>query len=66
MSLLLLHFLHCANSLATFLFDTTGAKRKVYKRKTPMENFARCDVRGGLRALHLRKLLKKLDQNFYK
>ena len=42
--------------LATFLFDTAGAKRKVTKRETPGEHFARCDARGGLRALHLRPL----------
>ena len=28
-----------------------------------MGSFALCGGRGGLRALHLRKLLKKLDQN---
>jgi hypothetical protein len=37
------------NSLATFLFDTIGAKRKVYKRKTPLGSFVACGRRGGLR-----------------
>ena len=45
--------------IVSVLFDTTGAKRT-----KNAEIFARCDERRGLRALDLRKLLKKFDQNF--
>ena len=45
--------------IVSVLFDTTGAKRT-----KNAESFARCDERRGLRALDLRKLLKKFDQNF--
>ncbi len=51
-------------ALATFLFDTIGAKRKVNKRETPQKDFAPCEARQGLRALDPRELLKKFDQNF--
>jgi len=40
------------NPVATFLFDTGGAKRKVSKRETPRIFFVLCGGRGGLRALH--------------
>jgi hypothetical protein len=41
------------------------APRAQKEPKTP-RYFARCDERRGLRALDLRKLLKKFDQNFSK
>ena len=50
------------NSLAAFLFDTTGAKRKANKRKTPLGNFVACGRRGGLRSLHRALFLKKEGQ----
>jgi hypothetical protein len=56
----------CLNSLATFFFDTTGAKKKVHKKETPLGNFALCGARPRLRALDGRKLLKKFDQNLHK
>ena len=40
-----------------FFFCPCRPKRKsLAKRKRPGESFARCDARGGLRALHLRHL----------
>ena len=40
-----------------FFFCPCRPKRKsLAKRKRPRESFARCDARGGLRALHLRPL----------
>ena len=53
-----------SNSLATFLFDTKGTKRKVIKREMPrsVSPLARGE-RGVAPSPH--KLLKKFDQNFY-
>ena len=50
--------------LATFLFDTKGAKRKVIKRETPRLISRSAEREEGF-ALPTHKLLKKLDQNFY-
>ena len=44
--------LDCTNSLATFFFDTKGAKKKVRKKRNAEDVFALCGARGGLRALH--------------
>ncbi len=57
--------LHSTKLSATFFFDHIGAKKKVRKKETQKKYFALCGARGGLRALHLRELLKKLDQNFH-
>jgi hypothetical protein len=53
------------NSLATFLFDTTGAKRKVYKRKTPFWGFRALRSATGVSPPAHEKLLKKFYQNFH-
>ena len=47
-----------------FFFDTTGAKKKLGKKKR-RQGVSPLRRRGGLRALHPRELLKKLDQNFH-
>jgi hypothetical protein len=40
-------------------------RKKLSKKKRRWGCFALCGARGGLRALHLRKLLKKFDQNLH-
>jgi len=50
--------------LSHFFFAKRRRKEKVIKKKRRMGDLARCDGRGGC-APPLRKLLKKLDQNFW-
>ena len=47
-----------------FFFDTTGAKKKLGKKKR-RQGISPLRRREGVRRLHPRELLKKLDQNFY-
>ena len=42
-----------------------ASRRKKEPKNAVLECFARCDERRGLRALDLRKLLEKFDQNFH-
>jgi len=51
-------------SLATFLFDTIGAKRKVRKRETPIGEFRHLRVATSVSPPAHEKLLKKFYQNF--
>ena len=57
--------LQTAKILPAFSFGVVGAKEKAIKKKSAVRrNFAVCGRRGGLRALHLRRLLKKAGENF--
>ncbi|MBQ2377549.1 MAG: hypothetical protein II297_04005, partial [Clostridia bacterium] len=51
------------NRLPAFSLAAKGAKKKLGKKKR-RQAVSPLRRRGGLRALHLRELLKKLDQNF--
>ena len=50
-------------TLYRFFFDEAGAKKKLGKKKAPIRASATA-VASSARTLDLRKLLKKLDQNF--
>ena len=50
--------------MSAFSLAAKVAVKKLSKKKRREGYFALCGGRGGLRDLHLRKLLKKLDQNF--
>jgi len=58
--------LDCVNSLATFSFDTVGAKEKVIKKKTPIREFRRLRATTGVSPPAHEKLLKKFYQNFHR
>jgi hypothetical protein len=51
--------------LATFSFDTIGAKEKVIKKKTPLGEFRALRSARRLTQPPLRHLLKKVDENFH-
>ena len=54
-------------ALALFLLPIAGSKEKaLQKENAVMENFAACGRRPRLRALDVRRLLKKAGENFQK
>ena len=53
------------NFMSAFFFETKGAKKKAWQKRTRRKiGFAACARRPTLRALDQRELLEKLDQNF--
>ena len=53
------------NFMSAFFFETKGAKKKAWQKRTRRKRgFAACARRPTLRALDQRELLEKLDQNF--
>ena len=55
----------CKNALATFLFDTVGAKKKSYQKKNAVGEFRRLRTATGVSPPAHEKLLKKFYQNFH-